>query len=77
MESTVQASIIRIKDLNYAFNRLRQRIEDLEDLQNDSSGREEKISLVKLQWMVGSQDKEESPISHTEMILFSTIFKNS
>ena len=67
MESTVRASLIQIKDVTYAFNQLRQRIENLEHLENDSSGREEEILMVNLQWMGGSQDKGEPPISHTEI----------
>ena len=73
MESTLQASFRRIKELNYAFRHLRQRIEHLYNLENERSRREDEISLGNPKWMEGSQDKGESPISHSEM---ETILNN-
>ena len=73
MESAVQALIVWIKELNYKFTQLRQQIEHLENLENQKSKIEYKISLGNPQWMEGRQDKGESPRSHAEI---ETILKN-
>ena len=73
MESELRASIIRIKELTYAFSQLRQRTEHLENLENERSVRGDESSLGYPQWTGGSQDKVETAISHSEI---ETILNN-
>ena len=58
IESAVQASIGRIKNLIYTFSQLRQRIEHIEDIDNYRSRREDERSLWNPHWMGGSKDKQ-------------------
>ena len=73
MESAVRASIRKIKELAYSLSQLRQRIEHLENLWKERSGREDDSSLGGPQCMLGSQDKVEFPRSHAEI---DTILNN-
>ena len=57
IESAVQASIGRIKNLIYTFSQLRQRIEHLEDLDNEISIIEDETFMGNPKWMGGSQYK--------------------
>ena len=67
MESTVRASISRIKGLTYVFSQLRHCIEHLENPENERSRREDNIYLGNPQRTEGIQDKGESPTSYTEI----------
>ena len=58
MESAVRMTISRIKKLTYAFSRLCQSIEHLENLKNERSRREDETLLGNPQWMEGIKDKE-------------------
>ena len=58
MESAVRMTISRIKKLTYAFSRLCQCIEHLENLKNERSRREDETLLGNPQWMEGIKDKE-------------------
>ena len=73
MEVAVRAFIIWIKELTYVFIQLHQWVEHLENMENERSGREDKILLGDPQWMVESQYKGESQRSHAEI---ETILNN-
>ena len=63
MESEIWASIIRIKDLTYAFSQLCQKIGHIYNLENERSGREEESSFGNPQCIGRSQDKGDNPRS--------------
>ena len=59
--------------MTYAFSQLCQRVEHIEDIDNDRSRRDDKSSMVNPQWMGVSQENGESPRSHAEI---ETIIKD-
>ena len=57
MESSVRASICQIKELTYTFIQLFHRVEHLDNIDSERSGREDKSLLGNPQWMEGILDK--------------------